>query len=100
MDLYTQLCLQTVMPASIKKTVVLQQKTNLLDFLTAISSPGNLPGFLNGTNAQPKARASGAPKISPRASNPAMHGCHQFNRVLIVWRHFGCHRAFNCLIWT
>jgi hypothetical protein len=33
-------------------------------------APGNLPGFLNGTKAQPRATARGAPKMRPLASNP------------------------------
>lgn len=38
---------------------------------TCINQPGSLPGFLRGTKAHFKRRANGAPKISPRASNPA-----------------------------
>jgi len=33
-------------------------------------APGNFPGFLNGTKAQPRATARGAPKMRPLASNP------------------------------
>ncbi len=32
--------------------------------------PGSFPGFLSGTNGMFRAKANGAPNISPRASNP------------------------------
>lgn len=37
-----------------------------------------------GTNAQPSARANGAPKIKPRASKPAAHTCSTSSRAAIV----------------
>ena len=43
-------------------------------FLPAVQAvlPGSFPGFRRGTKAAPRARAKGAPKISPRASKPAL----------------------------
>lgn len=37
--------------------------------------PGSLPGLRRGTNAHPSAKARGAPKMRPRASNPAGRRC-------------------------
>lgn len=41
------------------------------------AAPGSLPGLRNGTKAQPRAMARGAPKMRPRASKPA---CWQWSK--------------------
>ena len=36
-------------------------------------SPGSFPGFLSSTKPHPRASATGAPMMKPRASKPAAH---------------------------
>ena len=68
---------------------------NIMNEKIAGYIPGSFPGFLNGTNFAPMARAMGGPNMNPLASIPAVGLLRQ----VIQWKLKDTliHNIFQCL---